>query len=57
MAAPAFLNLAATVLSSDTLAPTRAYKPAVLSISSTVAMLSLSRIGMPCNGPMIVPFV
>jgi hypothetical protein len=53
--APAFLSCLTTVLSSGTLAPTKAYDPAVVSILSAVAILSLIRIGMPWSGPYMVP--
>ena len=51
MTVPASRSFRATVASSRGRAPTRASVPAVVSIRSAVAMLSLSRTGMPCNGP------
>src|SRR5262245_48030329 len=51
MTAPASRSLRATAESFGRFAPTRASDPAVVCILSAVSMLSLIRIGMPCNGP------
>lgn len=56
MITPAALSFAAMPLSLGTLAPSKAYEPAVLFIWSMVAMLFLIRIGMPCRALRIVPF-
>ena len=56
MMTPAALNLEANVESLGTLAPYKAKEPAVLFILSSVAMLFLIIIGIPCRGPLIVPF-
>ncbi len=48
--APAARSLAATVASPLAWASARASEPAVVCWLSPVAMLSFSRIGMPCSG-------
>src|SRR3954468_1481152 len=53
--APAARSFAATVESRTGIEPSSAYDPAVVVIRSAVSMLSLSRIGMPCNGPRVCP--
>lgn len=53
---PAALNLEANVESLGTFAPYRAKEPAVLFILSSVAMLFLMIMGIPCKGPLVVPF-
>lgn len=53
---PAALNLEANVESRGTFAPYKAKEPAVLLILSLVAMLFLIMIGIPCRGPLVVPF-
>ena len=50
MIAPAFLNLVTTPASRGTTEPSNAYEPAVVFSLSLVAMLYLSKMGMPCNG-------
>src|SRR5258707_9005221 len=49
--APASRSLRATVASRGAMEPARASEPAVVIVLSAVSTLSLSRIGMPCNGP------
>ena len=56
MTTPAALSLEASVESLGTLAPYRANEPAVLLILSSVAILFLMIIGIPCSGPLVVPF-
>ena len=51
MTAPAARRRATIVASRGTRLPTSASDPAVVSIASLVAMLSLSRTGMPWSGP------
>ena len=51
MTAPAARSRSATNESRGALAPTRASEPAVVSMRSAVAMLSLISTGMPCSGP------
>ena len=55
MTAPAARSRATTVASRGTRLPTRASEPAVVSIASLVAMLSLTRTGMPWSGPRTRP--
>src|SRR5499426_2032964 len=55
MTAPACRRRCAIVESSRGRAPTRARAPAVVSILSAVAMLSFSKMGMPCRGPRTRP--
>src|SRR3981189_155218 len=59
MIAPAFFNFAATVESAGGTDPRSAKLPAVVFIDDefviAVAILSLTIIGIPCNGPKIVP--
>ena len=56
MTTPAALSLEASVESLGTFAPYRANEPAVLLILSSVAMLFLMIMGIPCRGPLVVPF-
>src|SRR6266404_490134 len=49
--APPARRFAATVESCNGGMPTSAHDPALVCILSPVSMLSLSRTGMPCNGP------
>ena len=51
MTAPASRRRSTMNASLGGLPPARASEPAVVIIRSAVAMLSLSRIGMPCRGP------
>jgi hypothetical protein len=53
--APAARSLAATAESREGIEPARASDPAVVVIRSAVSMLSLTRIGTPCNGPRTRP--
>src|SRR5437868_8538275 len=53
--APAARSLAAMKASCGAIDPSRARDPAVVVILSAVSMLSLSRIGIPCNGPRTRP--
>src|SRR5712691_5499351 len=53
--APPARRLAATVESRNAGMPARANDPALVCILSPVSMLSLSRTGMPCNGPSTMP--
>src|SRR3984893_8036303 len=55
MTAPPARKLAATVESCLAGLPTRANEPALVCILSPVPMLSLSKTGMPCNGPSTLP--
>src|SRR3954452_14326461 len=55
MTAPAARSLATIAASRGTLLPDSAREPAVVSIVSFVAMLSLIRIGMPWSGPRTRP--
>ena len=57
MTAPAWRSRAAMNESRGTTDPSRANEPAVVSILSAVAMLSLIRIGMPWSGPRTCPFL
>ena len=52
MTAPAARSFCATIESFGGLEPTSASDPAVVIMRSAVAMLSLIRMGMPCNGPL-----
>src|SRR5260221_10155754 len=53
--APPARRFAATVESCNGGMPTSANDPALVCILSPVSMLSLSRTGMPCNGPSTMP--
>src|SRR6266436_9344686 len=53
--APPARRFAATVESCNAGVPTSANDPALVCILSPVPMLSLSRTGMPCNGPSTTP--
>ena len=53
--APAARSRVTIAASRGTRLPTSASEPAVVSIASLVAMLSLSRTGIPCNGPRLRP--
>src|SRR6266481_3457011 len=53
--APPARRFAATVESRKAGMPTSANDPALVCILSPVSMLSLSRTGMPCNGPSTTP--
>src|ERR1700731_4777499 len=53
--APPARKFAATVESCLAGLPTRANEPALVCILSPVPMLSLSKTGMPCNGPSTLP--
>ena len=53
--APPARRLAATVESCNAGWPSNANEPAVVCILSPVSMLSLSRTGMPCSGPITLP--
>src|SRR5713101_2870050 len=55
MTAPPARSFAATVESSTAGVPASAKEPAVVCILSPVSMLSLSRTGIPCNGPSTIP--
>ena len=55
MTAPAARNRATILASRGTRLPTSAREPAVVSIASLVAMLSLTRTGMPWSGPRTRP--
>src|SRR3989442_9784569 len=55
MTAPAARRLAATDESFRGAVPTKASDPAAVCMPSWVSMLSLSKTGMPCNGPRACP--